>query len=38
MNMRITFYGVLAVLGTTLVLWLAYRAYFQQPPSEEGKA
>ena len=36
--MRITFYGIVAVLGTTLVLWLIYSAYLKQPPSEEGKA
>ncbi len=34
--MKITFIGVLAVVGTTLVLWLLYSAYVKRQPPNEG--
>jgi hypothetical protein len=36
--MKLTFYGVLAVVGVTLVIFLIYSAYTKpQPPNEEAK-
>jgi hypothetical protein len=36
--MKITFYGVLAVVSVTLVILLIYSAYTKpQPPDEEAK-